>query len=80
MRLKNPLDHTLPVWRAEDGAPIACVEKIKVMNENYRELQMLLRDFLEDGVLMGCGEEVLRSIVHDMACKVALGFGHLPGD
>lgn len=42
-------------------------EKIKVMNENYVELQALFHEFLEDGVLMGCSEEMLRKSVSQMA-------------
>lgn len=63
----NPLDRALPLWSSEEGAPIACIEKIKVMNENYVELQALFHEFLEDGVLMGGSEEMLRKSVSQMA-------------
>ena len=63
----NPLDRALPLWSSEQGVPIACIEKIKAMNENYVELQALFHEFLEDGVLMGCSEEMLRKSVSQMA-------------
>lgn len=74
MSLKNPLDPALPLWRTEEGKPIPCVEKIKVMNENYLELQQLLRDFLEDGVLMGCAEQDLRGAICQLVETVALNY------
>lgn len=74
MKHANPLDQTLPLWLATDGKPIPCIEKIKVMNENYQELEQLLRDFLEDGVLMGCSQEDLRSAVCHLAANIELTF------
>lgn len=49
-----------PTWHDDDGRPIACVEKIKVMNENYLELRQMLQDAFEDGLLMGCSEAQMR--------------------
>lgn len=62
--------------------PIACIEKIKVMNENYVELQALFHEFLEDGVLMGCSEEMLRKSQPDgirraERCPTSLRVGRL---
>jgi hypothetical protein len=55
---------TPPVWRQPDGAPVSCLEKIKVLNENYAELQQLAQDALEDALLMGCSEEQVRQALH----------------
>jgi len=63
-KLSNPEDPELPVWRAAAGAPLSCTEKVKVLNENYRELEQMLRDAIEDGVLMGCSEAQLRAEFH----------------
>ena len=52
-----------PVWRTPEGEPVACVEKIKVLNENLVELRELAQDALEDGVLMGCDEAQLREVL-----------------
>ena len=49
-----------PVWRAPDGEPLSCVEKIKVLNENLQEIYELSQAALEDAVLMGCDEGQLR--------------------
>ena len=50
-----------PVWRRDDGTPIACVEKIKVLNENMTELRQVAQDAFEDALLLECPEEVIRN-------------------
>ncbi|MBI2277993.1 MAG: hypothetical protein HYU74_11620 [Dechloromonas sp.] len=62
------------IWRAPDGSPVACVEKIKVLNENFAELQQLALDTLEDGLLMGCAEEQLRQAMVDMILSLESTF------
>ncbi|NHR04304.1 hypothetical protein HA052_03750 [Chromobacterium haemolyticum] len=46
----------IPVWKDPQGNVVACVEKLKVMQENLEELAQLAQDALEDAVLMGCDE------------------------
>lgn len=70
----NPLDARLPVWVDDEGAPITCHEKIKVMNENIEEWEQMVKDLLEDGVLMGCSEAQLRQTLHQLMDRVALTF------
>ena len=41
-----------PVWLKPDGSVLACVEKIKVLNENLAELRDLAQDALDDAVLI----------------------------
>jgi hypothetical protein len=53
----------LPTWLTPEGEPVACIEKIKVLNENLEELQALAQDALEDAVLMGCDEAQFRSVL-----------------
>jgi hypothetical protein len=55
-----------PVWRQDDGAPVSCTEKIKVLNENYAELRQMAQDALEDALLVGCSEAQLRSVLHEL--------------
>ena len=55
-----------PVWRDEHGAPVSCLEKIKVLNENYAELQQVAQDALEDALLIGCSEVQVRSALHEL--------------
>ena len=52
-----------PVWRTPEGDKVACVEKIKVLNENLAELRDLAQDALEDAVLMGCDERQVREVL-----------------
>jgi hypothetical protein len=53
-----------PVWRQPDGKPVSCLEKIKVLNENIREIETLCADALEDGVLMGCSADQIKDALH----------------
>jgi hypothetical protein len=53
-----------PTWSTAEGRPIACLEKIKVLNENYAELRQIAQDALEDALLMGCSEAQLRAALH----------------
>jgi len=52
-----------PIWRAPDGEPVSCVEKIKVLNENLEEIHALAQEALEDAVLMGCDETQVREVL-----------------
>lgn len=47
-------------WRAPDGSPIACREKLKVLEENWAEVTQVVRDAFEDAVLMGVDPDLLR--------------------
>ncbi len=60
----------LPTWLTPEGEPVACVEKIKVLNENLEELRALAQDALEDAVLMGCDEAQFRSVMHQLADRL----------
>lgn len=55
-----------PVWRQTDGAPVSCLEKLKVLNENYRELQQIAQDAFEDALLMGCDEGQIRQALREL--------------
>lgn len=69
----NPLDARLPLWRDGQGEPLACIEKIRVMNDNFAELRQALIDALEDGILMGADEASLRACFAALAAEVPLG-------
>ena len=49
-----------PVWRQADGTPIACREKLRVLEENRAELVQVMQDAFEDAVLMGVDEAAMR--------------------
>lgn len=55
-----------PIWHKPDGSPLACVEKIKVLNENLDELRQLAQDALDDAVLMGGTEAQVRATLLDL--------------
>ncbi len=66
------------VWCQPGGAPIACHEKIKVLNENYAELRQVAQDALEDAVLMGCSEAQMREVLHRLVDDLVNPYGATP--
>lgn len=54
------------IWRSPSGEVVACVEKIKVLNENMEEIRQICQDALEDAVLMGCDEQQFRAALADL--------------
>ncbi len=58
------------LWRKPSGAPVACVEKIKVLNENHAELRQMVRDTLEDALLLGCSETHVREVLHRLIDEI----------
>lgn len=62
--MNAPTAYAPPIWRRDDGTPIACVEKIKVLNENMAELRQVAQDAFEDALLLECPEEVIRGEFH----------------
>lgn len=58
--------YTPPIWHKPDGTPLACVEKIKVLNENIEELRQLAQDSLDDAVLMGGTKAQVQSALHEL--------------
>jgi hypothetical protein len=55
-------------WRLADGEPVACREKLRVLDDNERELLQVMQDAFEDAVLMGVDEEFAR---HRIAALVS---------
>ncbi len=47
-------------WLGPDGERVACVEKLKVLEENLAEIAELAQDALEDAILMGVAEDQAR--------------------
>ena len=61
--MADPTAGEFPTWLTPEGEKVACVEKIKVLNENLAELKALAQDALEDAVLMGCDERQVRAVL-----------------
>jgi len=57
-------------WPGADGAPVSCREKLKVLEENHRELAQALRDAFEDAVLMGVDEAAMRRILTELVAAL----------
>lgn len=55
-----------PIWLKPDGSVLACVEKIKVLNENLAELRELAQDAVDDAVLMGGTQVQIKQALFDM--------------
>ncbi len=53
-------------WPGDDGAPLACRDKLKMLAENHAELAQMLRDTFEDAILMGVDETAMRDILAGM--------------
>lgn len=60
---KKPEELDFPVWKAPDGTPLSCLEKIKVLNQNLLEIRQLAQDAMEDAILMGCDEAQIREVL-----------------
>ena len=61
---------TMPKWFSDDGSPVSCIEKIKVMNQNMAELYQAAQDAFEDALLMGCSEQQLRDYLQQLVASV----------
>jgi hypothetical protein len=54
----------LPIWVRDDDSIVACTEKIRVMKENFDELEQITQDAFEDGLLMEVSETQIREALH----------------
>jgi uncharacterized protein (UPF0335 family) len=54
------------VWPQQDGAPVSCREKLKMLEDNHAELAQVMQDAFEDAVLMGVDETAMRRILTEM--------------
>ena len=59
-----------PVWKRDDDTIGSCTERIKVMGDNFDEIQQIVQDAFEDGLLMevqdGQMRETLRYIINNL--------------
>ena len=61
-----------PIWLQPDGAPIACREKLRVLDENHAELATVMQDAFEDAVLMGVDPGVAREAISLLIARLRL--------
>jgi hypothetical protein len=57
---------TLPIWVRDDGSVVSCIEKVKVMRENFEEIKQIAQDALEDGLLLEVSEAQMREALHKL--------------
>jgi uncharacterized protein (UPF0335 family) len=57
-------------WLQTDGAPVSCVEKLRVLEENRAELAQMMQDAFDDAVLMGVDETALRGVLSEMVAHL----------
>ena len=55
-----------PTWYRDDKTTVSCTEKIKVMAENFDEIQQITQVAFEDGLLMEVSDEQMRETLHKM--------------
>jgi hypothetical protein len=56
------------VWLTREGGVLSCVEKLKVLNDNFREIEQVCQDAFEDALLVGCNEQQIRdALTHVIA-------------
>ncbi|WVH10011.1 MAG: hypothetical protein EoVTN8_1542 [Fluviibacter phosphoraccumulans EoVTN8] len=67
-----------PSWRKPSGAPVSCVEKIKVLNENFAELRNLAQETLDDALLLGCSESQAREALREMLDGLTTSYDEIP--
>ncbi|WP_408744671.1 hypothetical protein [Acetobacter fabarum] len=60
----------LRIWPQEDGQPVTCQEKLRMLEENWQEVQQVLADAFEDAVLMGVSEQVMRERLVELVASL----------
>ena len=56
----------MPLWKDVSGKNVSCTEKVKVLDENYRELRESVSAALDDAVLIGCRADDIRTILKEV--------------
>lgn len=69
-------DFSFPQWLKPNREPLSCHEKIKVLNENLREIREMAQEALEDAVLMGGDEEQLRAVLQELMNSLVNPYRH----
>lgn len=54
------------VWLDKNKKKIACKEKIKVMNTNLYEFQDLIKDIIDEAILIGVDEDQIKDVLLDI--------------
>ncbi len=57
-------------WRTPSGEPVACRDKLRVLEENLAEARQVLQDAYEDAVLMGVDPAMARDAFGDLVAHL----------
>jgi uncharacterized protein (UPF0335 family) len=63
-------------WRAADGQPMGCAEKLKVLEQNLADFCAQAQDILEDAALMGCDIDQVRQVLHEALAAVEVRYSN----
>ncbi|MDG6094836.1 hypothetical protein LOC54_06885 [Acetobacter sp. AN02] len=59
------------IWPGQNGEPVSCTEKLRLLEENWQELSTVMRDTYDDAVLMGVDparmQDMLTGLVRDLS-------------
>lgn len=58
------------VWRTPEGGVLSCVDKLKVLNDNFAEIEQMCQDAFEDALLMGCDERQIREALMQVIARL----------
>lgn len=61
------------IWRDGSGTPIACLEKLRLLDENAVELHGVMQDVWEDALLMGVDPAEMRAYLETMVKALSEG-------
>ena len=73
---KDPKSWQGVLWKTRDGEVLSCVEKLKVLNDNFRELEQMCQDAFEDALLMGCDETQVRAALAGVIAQLKNPYRH----
>lgn len=62
------------IWIGKSNEIISCDEKLKVLNENFDELESNFQNFFDDAMLMGCDENDFKKKICEMVQNSKFSF------
>lgn len=54
------------IWVDSSGSIVSCTEKLRVNDENLRELRDLMQEAFEDAILMGISSDQFKNYLHHL--------------
>ena len=57
-------------WVLADGEPVACREKLRVLEENESELRQVMQDAFDDAIIMGVDEQCARARIAELVASL----------